>query len=164
MPVSVICTVVQMRSLSKAASASMAMTAEGRTCRTSPRHSSAVSMPVSPSTPGAMALTPRSLPRSSRAMAWRRWRVTSMRSTTRVPSASAVTLRLPRPTTSTSPSRGSRLLTPCATSAASSFWVCASQRGRSRYSRVMYSPVCRPSSSAARSFSIRMRVCVMPPM
>lgn len=34
-----------------------------------------------------MALTPRSLPRSSLAMACRRWRVTSMRSTTRVPSA-----------------------------------------------------------------------------
>ena len=66
-----------------------------------PRSTSAVSSPVTPSTPGAAAhtLAIRALTSSGRQPSM--CRVTSTRSTVRGPSASGVTLRLPRPVTST---------------------------------------------------------------
>ena len=66
-----------------------------------PRSTSAVSMPVTPSTPGAAAQTLRSLSETSCGRQPSMWRVTSTRSTVRGPSASGVTVRLPSPATST---------------------------------------------------------------
>ena len=76
MPPSLSCTVRLMRPVLRAASASTQMTAAGRAHDTRPRTISPVSMPVVPSTPGAMADTARSPAGASSGASVRKCRVT----------------------------------------------------------------------------------------
>ena len=118
MPVSAIWIVEAMRLELRAASASTAITASGLTWATMPRRISAVSIPVTPSTPGAAAHT--LLIGTSRGRQSPMCRVTSTRSAVLGPSESGVTLRLPSPTTSAVfMSGGSMPQSVCASSAAS---------------------------------------------
>ena len=107
MPVSLSCTVAQTRPHRREARASMASTRAGRTSSTSPRTASADSTPVVPSTPVRKAATGRN-PANCLGMAESKCRVISTLSRARGPTASGVMAALPRPTTRTAPSGGSR--------------------------------------------------------
>ena len=107
MPVSQTWTVAHSRSTRRAASASTAMTALAPIRSPTAFTISPLSTPVVPSTPAAKAATGRKEPKCSGAMSMR-CRVTRVLSAAWGPTASGVMARFPSPTTSTSPSLGSR--------------------------------------------------------
>ena len=100
------CTAAHSRSGSQDATASTAITASGWICRTAAASSSALSIPVVPRTPGAMALTVENGAKTSGIVRFK-CRVTIRFRSASGPTASGVTASLPSPATRTCAPTGS---------------------------------------------------------
>ena len=150
--------VVPSRLSSEHARASTAMTAAGDSRVSSAATSSALSMPVCPSTPPASTLTGRSPARkgSSFASSVFRCRVASTWAAAWGPRASGVISLLPSPTTSTCPG-GRKRRSSCASSWAMSRYR-SENRLRAPASRVMYLPFFLPMGAPCLSSSMRISV------
>ena len=153
-PVSENCSVRPSRSGSEEQRLSTQRRADGRSSRTSAPASCCKLRPVAPETPGATAATGR-MPGSGRRLPAPM--VTKIFCTVRGPRASAVTRRLPTPSTSTGPSGGSR-----ARSSAAACSMTPLSRSSSTLTRGTSSVTYRPRGRSSPSRAISTRVTVTP--